>query len=314
MKHLFQNLFIVFVLSCFAGCSTPALAKKQLAIKPPSSLQLKGLYRGTFPKKKSVGFHAASLVVNGIKRDLKVYFPIKVAKKPALILVAHGTGGNAEDGVWNTAANEAADAHGAVIVSLQARKMHKGDWDNHKSGQVYFETYPNLDPTKNNDLQFVAAAIEEAKRAYHIDPKRIFIAGFSNGAFFAQFAALVFSDRIAGFASSAGGQVPCKGTGSCGFRGKSLTCETLAKESGFCHCKGFGKPFPIEKAAGKPAAYIAHSIHDDTVSSYYSCKLEEALKKNGNPVKLDLRKEGDHGSPPHFMVSAWKFLIKHPLK
>ena len=293
------------------GATPKEVARRRPGMDPGA---IKAIYRGAFPKKRKVGFHPARLIVSGVPRKVTVYFPAKVAAKPALIIACHGTGGTAEDGVWDIAANEAADAHGAIVVSLQARHMPRGDWDNHKAGQVFFETYPNTSLRKNNDLLLVLATIAEGRRAYGIDPKRVYIAGFSNGAFFAQFAALALREHIAGFASSAGGLVRCRGTGTCGFRGSALTCAALRKEPGYCACKGQDKPFPMKARARKPAAYLVHSVRDDTVSSYYSCELAARLLALGHPVKLALRRHGDHGSPPHFMVAAWKFLSKYPLR
>ncbi len=280
----------------------------------PTSEIPPGLVQGRLPPKAPTGFYPAKLTVGGVSRDVTVYFPPKLAPNPPLILAFHGTGGTAEDGVWDTAANETADAQGVLVISLQARRMPQGDWDNHEPGQVYFETYPHTTIDNNNDLQLVLATIVEAERAYGVDPKRIYTAGFSNGAFFAQFAAMALADRIAGFASSAGGLVRCPQTGSCSFVGQATDCGALAGESGWCSCSGAEKPVPLRNLTQKPAAYIAHSVRDGTVSSYYSCALSERLQSLGHPVSLALRTTGEHESPPHFMPEAWKFLSRHPLK
>lgn len=320
------TLIVVCVLGAGQACQTPSARGKPTSTtgrrtkgsaSRAAPLDPAKLYSGALPQKQRLGFHAAALTVGGVKRALKVYFPAKVAARPALIIACHGTGGNAEDGVWATAANEAADKHGAVVVSLQARKMTVGDWDNHKPGQVYFRTHPKTTLADNADLQLVAAVIHAAKQSYKIDPTRVYTAGFSNGAFFAQLAALALPDRIAGFASAAGGLVRCSGTGSCKFRGTATeSCAALSKQSGFCSCSGDAKPIapPSAKAKRKPAAYIAHSVRDDVVSSYYSCALAAELRKRGHPVKVALFTKQDHGAPPHFMASAFAFLDKHRLK
>ncbi|PIE17051.1 MAG: hypothetical protein CSA65_09860 [Proteobacteria bacterium] len=296
--------------------NTKLTAKAPKTARAPA-LDAATLYSGALPKKTRLGFHAGALKVGSQRRTLKIYFPAKVAARPPLIIACHGTGGNAEDGVWATAANEAADQHGAVVVSLQARKMKDGDWDNHSPGQVYFQTHPKTKLAQNQDLQLVAAVIHAAKRAYGVDPTRVYTAGFSNGAFFAQLAALALPDQIAGFASAAGGLVRCSGTGSCTFRGTATTsCAALSKQSGFCSCSGAAKPIalPSAKATYKTAAYLAHSVRDDVVSSYYSCALAAELRKRGHPVKVALFAKADHGAPPHFMVDAFAFLDKHRLK
>ena len=260
-----------------------------------------------FPE-QTVGFAAASLTINGASRGVQLYFPENLASSPALVIACHGTGGTAEDGIWEVAGDELAESEGVLIAAPQARTMPDGDWDQHGPGDVYFETYPNLDPNDNDDLLLVAAIIDEAKRAYDIDDRRVYIAGFSNGAFFAQFAAMRLPDRIAAFVSSSGGLVRCGNTSDCNFAGTATTCAGLAVESDWCDCAGTEKPGPILTTGRKPGGWIAHAADDSTVSPYYSCALADRMQELSYDVHLELRASGGHGSPSSLLPTAWSFL------
>jgi predicted esterase len=271
-------------------------------------------YTGTFPPTPTVGFTNVTLTVDGVARPMTIYRPTTLKPNSPLIVACPSTDGSAEDGIWDIAANELADAEGMYIVSVEPLKQSQGDWDQHEANETYFQTYPNVSFATNNDLKAVAAAIAEAKRAYGIDPKRVFTGGYSNGAFFAQFAAMLLPDRIAGFASAGGGLVRCKTTFDCIFNGTGAPkadCATLATRPGWCSCSGAEKPQTIPTlpaSAFKPAGYIGHAINDDVVSVYYACQLADRMTTLGYPNKLALTLTGGHNAKPHFMVDAWAYL------
>lgn len=270
------------------------------------------LYTGTFPA-IGFGFKKATLNVKGQARDVDLYFAQNTVNNPPLVIACHGTGGTGEDAIWGSAANELADTYGVVVAAPNARTMTKGDWDQHQAGQIFFETYPTIDFDLNNDLQLVAAIIAEAKRAYHIDETRVYIAGYSNGAFFAQFAAMRLADRIAAFATAEGGLVECSNTSSCVFEGSGTSCDVLAKQSGWCSCSGDEKPGPINTVAPKPAAYIYHASDDGVVSPYYDCRLRDRLLSLGYTISFTMVSSGGHVWPDHFLPQAWSFLSKQHL-
>ncbi len=269
-------------------------------------------YTGTFPANPNVGFTNLTLTVDGVARPMAVYRPINLKPGQPLIVACPSTDGSAEDGIYDISANELADAEGMYVVSIAPLKQPLGDWDQHDPGEVYFQTYPNMTFATNNDLKAVAAAIAEAKRVYNIDPKRVYTGGYSNGAFFAQFAAMLLADRIAGFASAGGGLVRCPTTYDCIFNGQgasSPSCGVMSGMTGWCSCTGAEKPQTIPtNPAYKPAGYIGHAIDDDVVSVYYACQLSERMTTLGYPNKLALTTTGGHNAKPHFMVAAYAYL------
>lgn len=270
-------------------------------------------YQGKLPGGQ--GELSGSLTVAGQARSLRVYRPASVKAGAPLILAFHGTHGSSRDMTKpsSVGARELADREGLVLIAPQARKMQKGDWDNHSSGDVYWETYPSTDPAQNPDLLLVRALIAEAARAYGVDRRRVYALGHSNGGFFAVLAATALRDQIAAFVSNSAGLVRCPRTGSCKFKGSDKSCASLAQDPGYCACDGAEKPGPLPQSGRKPAAYLSHSVDDPTVSVYYTCELASRLKALGYPVELRLRSGIGHGVPFPLAIDAWSFLKKHSL-
>ena len=195
-------------------------------------------YTGRFPV--STGEFTATLTVGGQARKVLLYRPSGAKPNAPLMLAFHGTHGTGRDMIKpsSVAARELADQQGLVVAAPQARKMSKGDWDNHGSGDVYWETHPSTDPAKNPDLLLVQAIIAEARRAYRIDPRRVYALGHSNGGFFAILTAVSMPNRIAGFVSNSAGLVRCATTGSCTFSGSATSCAALSGSKSYCSCTG----------------------------------------------------------------------------
>ncbi len=267
-------------------------------------------YSGQLPSE--AGLALVTLNVSGSERTVAAYRPTGLASGRPLLLVFHETGGDAADALSSSGAIELADREGLVLVAPQARALAAGDWDDHVAGQRYFETHPNLSPSTNGDLQLVTALISLAGRDLGSDAKRVYTFGFSNGAFFATFAALTLPGQIAGFAEAGGGLVTCATSPSCRFAGSGASCAELAAEPGYCSCSGEEKPAPLPSSGRKPAGYLAHGRGDTTVSPYYTCALAARMQALGYPNQVSIV-EGDHRWPPGFATSAWSFLQPHVL-
>ncbi|MBW2734832.1 MAG: hypothetical protein JRH20_20790 [Deltaproteobacteria bacterium] len=270
------------------------------------------LYGGSFPAAK-VGFSSATLQVAGSNRTVSIYLPAGLPDDAPLMLVFHGTDGQAQDAIWGANATALADSAKVILVAPQARRMSVGDWDNHGAGQRYFETYPNVDPNSNPDLLFVRAIIAEATRVYGANIRRVYTLGFSNGAFFSEFCAMTMPNRIAAFAENSGGLVRCATTGSCTFSGSGTSCAELASQSGYCTCTGVEKPASLPTSGRKPPGYMVHSSNDSTVSVFYSCDLASRMQALGYVTSVTIRASGGHDWQPNAATAAWGFLSKYQL-
>lgn len=108
-----------------------------------------------------------------------------------LLFVLHGRGGSGASMVETTGFNELAAAAGAVVVYPDGMS---GQWN-------YLAGLGGNDGA--NDPKFLETLAGEIAGLYPIDPKRVYVAGYSNGGFMAQRLACEPDSPFAGFASIA---------------------------------------------------------------------------------------------------------------
>ncbi|MBP6831626.1 MAG: hypothetical protein KA978_12645 [Deltaproteobacteria bacterium] len=263
------------------------------------------VYGGTFPS--GAGRRTVTLQINGNPRRVVLYVPSAPAPSPALMLLFHGTNGTGDDLLDETDAQAVANANGAILAAPFSRHRSTGDWD-HRTEDTYWETWPNVDATANEDLLLTRAIIAEARRVYGVDAGRVYALGHSNGAFFAATVASVLADRIAAFASSSGGLNRCANTWSCSFMGSGSTCAALRGRPGWCSCSGPEKPVSIRTDGRMPPGYLTHGTGDDAVTVQYTCELEARMQAVGAMTQTVLRDGDGHDMPRSFVSSAWRFL------
>lgn len=119
--------------------------------------------------------------VDGKSREALVYAPSDRPESPALVISLHGAGQDAYYQQNQTHWNECADSAKCVVV------------------------YPNAvnkfwDTSGKSDIAFIEKIMERMQSAYHIDPKRIYISGFSLGAMMTYHCIEHLGDRVAAFA------------------------------------------------------------------------------------------------------------------
>ena len=112
------------------------------------------------------GLHSLNL---GNKRDGLIYIPrcYKPEKPAPLALVLHGAGGNAQNGL--NPLRDLADDAGLLLLSVDSRGR---TWD------VILGQY-------GPDVAFIDRALQQVFAQYAVDPQRIAISGFSDGASYA---------------------------------------------------------------------------------------------------------------------------------
>ena len=125
-------------------------------------------------------------------RYYRVYVPERRELGPAapLVLALHGVSQTNEQLRAASGLDEAADAHGFIVVYLQAAM---GAWDVFGSQREF-----GLD-----EVGYVREVIDRVSRRNVIDKRRIIAVGLSNGGVMSQQLACKLSDRIAGFVSVA---------------------------------------------------------------------------------------------------------------
>ena len=195
-----------------------------------------------------------------------------------------------------------------VVIAPDARFQTTGDFNRPLGNSIFWVTANDTNPDTNPDLVLTRALMKEAKRAFNADLDHVYAAGFSNGGFMALETSVVLRDRIAAFAESSAGIVPCATRPDCAFTGTTYTCSELATQSGFCACTGPDKPVPLP-SSGARSGFLWHAAEDNSVSVYYTCTLASRLADVGAASQTVIW-SGGHTLRPDFLTSAWPFLAQ----
>jgi predicted esterase len=258
---------------------------------------------------------------------IEVVLPEHRPPKPPLLIAFHGTGEEPEAIVTSFDLVAKAEPLGFVAIAPRAGHRdtpHPPDVDHPENwGGSSWNMWAYGDA--NEDLRYVRALIEAAKKSWNADTSRVYVAGFSNGAYFSYFVAASMPDKIAGFAEMSGGWT----TDACPSRtdqdgtslylmktaapgGKEVACSTILADKQLpskCRVTATNKLRPPVPAGRVPFGYLAHYTADDGVSVAWSCLLAEGM---GARAKTMIRaKEPDgttgHYPMPDFLDGAWKF-------
>jgi predicted esterase len=200
---------------------------------------------GTAP----VGLQALGLCT---KRDGLLYVPRNYqASQPApLVVMLHGAGGDARGGL--TPFRNLADAAGLILLAPASRRE---TWD------VLFGQY-------GPDITFIDQALAQTFSRYAVDPTRIAIEGFSDGASYAL---------------------------SVGITNGDLFTNVIAFSPGF---------MAPASQVGSPRLFISHGTRDSVLPiSVCSRKIVPQVRRAGYDV-LYREFDGSHTIPPAIIDSA----------
>lgn len=136
------------------------------------------------------------LGVGGQQRTYRLYRPSSVEPhKPApLVLILHGNGSTGDDMAQTSEFDNNADADGFIAVYPDGIER---SWN----GGFCCEPAPTLGV---DDISFLNALIPHLEQQYTVDPRRVFITGFSSGAIMAYRYACQGSIAVAAIAPVAG--------------------------------------------------------------------------------------------------------------
>ncbi len=142
---------------------------------------------------EAVSFHVTnrnngSLISSGRKREYLLYVPRNYDRsRPApLVISLHGAGGWPVQQMETSEWNRVADSQGFIVVYPSA--------DSHGGPRVWAVT---RGPGLEKDVRFISELIDKLKADYHIDPRRIYANGLSNGGGMSFVLSCTLSDRIA---------------------------------------------------------------------------------------------------------------------
>lgn len=290
------------------------------ALPPVNLASLPALPTATGKGRFAIGGRAESAI--------EVVVPEHKPPKPPLLIAFHGTGEEPEAILASFDLVAKAESLGFVAIAPRAGHRdtphpadvdHQADW----GGSSW-----NMWTTKadaNEDLVYIRALIEAAKKSWNADATRVYTVGFSNGAYFSYFVAASMPDRIAGFGEMSGGW----STDACPTRtdqdgtslyllkasappAKEIACATILADKQVpakCRVTATNKLRPPAPGARVPFGYLAHYSVDDGVSPVWSCLLAEGM---GARAKTMIRaREADgttgHYPMPDFIDGAFKF-------
>jgi polyhydroxybutyrate depolymerase len=147
---------------------------------------------------------SSSIVHDGQTRTFLVHLPPKYYEQSVslpVILGFHGGLGSAENFRDQTGLNAKADQENFIMVypdGLDNPGLATQTWN---AGKCCGQNALTLD---TDDVGFVSALIDELVKTYHVDEKRIYATGHSNGAMLCYRLANELSDKIAAIAPNAG--------------------------------------------------------------------------------------------------------------
>ncbi len=281
-------------------------------------------HTGSFPN--LTGWFDASFNTTGrgSSGTLRIYRPSNTTNLPLLILFA-GSGQSTETFIGEFGGEEFIQnglnaRETAIVIVAPPVRQSTGDWDHGGDGEYWNTT---TDSDSNPDLVFVRGLIQEARDRYNINPSRVYVGGFSSGAFFSTYAAMQLRTRIAAFSERSGGWVRClsggggtaKADNQSAFLGISNCATMLASSNSNYNCTSTGhEPFTSLPTDLKTPGFLSHGTQDPSVSPYYSCDLERIMREDAYPVQLSLTNDGHSPSGQFFQPgNAWDFMRAYSL-
>ena len=134
----------------------------------------------------------ATIVSGNLTRNYIVHLPPHYNQTHALplVLAFHGGGGTGKSMDGLTHFNRVADEKNFIVVYPDGYQKHWGDGRG---------TSPS-ERDGVDDVAFISALIDTLSTQYHIDPKRVYATGISNGGFFSQRLGCQLATKIAAIA------------------------------------------------------------------------------------------------------------------
>jgi len=160
-----------------------------------------------------------SIVVDGLERFYFLHLPANYnASKPApLVLALHGRLGTGEGQQRLSHFDKVSDEHGFLVAYPDGFER---SWADGRGGTP-------ADKKGLNDVKFLSQLIGTLEDKYHIDPRRVYVTGMSNGGFMTARMACELADKVAAVgivsaslsANAAGACAPAKPVSVAIFQG-----------------------------------------------------------------------------------------------
>jgi polyhydroxybutyrate depolymerase len=275
------------------------------------------------------GDHEQAMTVDGRRRTFLVHVPagLPAARPIPVVIVLHGGGGDARTAIAQTGMSEQADRGGFLAVYPNGTGRLERSLLTWNSGTCCGYALEQ----QVNDVAFIATVIDELRRQYAGDPRRIFVTGMSNGGMLSYRLGCELADRIAAIAPVAGAMgVDCRPSAPISVVAFHGTADRQVPYRGGT-APGSADPHPRRDppVADTIAFWAAHNhctaastqdVSGDTTREVRSCP-------GGVEVTLHTIDGGGHAWPggprgpagadrPTSTISAtelmWRFFEQHP--
>ncbi len=155
------------------------------------------------------GHQELSLKVGNLERSFLLHVPqtYQQSKPLPLVIMLHGMGGTALHSQRETGWSSKADAEGFIVVYPDATRPDPAQPPSlRKNPQAWNDGSGRFHAAERNidDVAFIAAILDSLENSYSIDPKRIYVTGFSNGASMTFRLGAELADHVAAIAPHSG--------------------------------------------------------------------------------------------------------------
>lgn len=153
------------------------------------------------------GWHTHSVVVDGLERTYLLHVPADFKSPSPLVIMLHGGGGTARAASWETEWAAKAEKEGFLVVFPNALARDPGKPSSFAGNpQLWNDGSNRFYPGQKaaDDVAFIAALLDDLSARFALDPGRVFVTGFSNGASMSFRLGAALPDRIAAIAPVAG--------------------------------------------------------------------------------------------------------------
>lgn len=194
MRHSLTALACVLALASCGGSESPTDPGSS---NPPSTIRATALTANH------------TLTVDGFTRSFIVYAPAGVSTTQPLpvVIMLHGTSGNGQEFYNRSGWKEKCEAVKCIAVFPTAREvcyLEDGTAKSFTKWTVSSLVPCNASVVFADDVKFIRQMVADVAAKYAINPKRVYVSGFSNGAAFSSKLWAEAPDLFAAVASSSG--------------------------------------------------------------------------------------------------------------